>query len=85
MKVEFHNRYLWPTEAAPKPAIGDWFERVYNRRRRNFAIGMISPVDWFVNDVSIKRIVGAAMVVANSTDDSPPTTTQSAVGQTNYR
>ena len=34
LKVEFYDRYLWPTKAAAKLAVGDWIERVYNRRRR---------------------------------------------------
>ena len=46
LKVEFYDRYLWPTKAATKLAVGDWIERVYNRRRRHSAIGMISPVDF---------------------------------------
>jgi transposase InsO family protein len=37
---------LWPTKAAAKLAVDDWIERVYNRRRRHSAIGMISPVDF---------------------------------------
>jgi len=28
---------------AAKRAVGDWIERVYNRRRRHSALGMISP------------------------------------------
>ena len=35
LKVEFYDRYLWPTRAAAKLAVGDWIERVYNRRRRH--------------------------------------------------
>lgn len=46
LKVEFYDRYLWPTKAAAKLAVGDWIERVYNRRRRHSAIAMISPVDF---------------------------------------
>lgn len=46
MKVEFYNRYLWPTKAAAKLAVGDWIERVYNRRRRHSALGMIPPVEY---------------------------------------
>jgi putative transposase len=46
LKVEFYDRYLWPTKAAAKLAVGDWIERVYNRRRRHSALGMISPVDF---------------------------------------
>lgn len=42
MKVEFYDRYLWPTRAAAKLAVGDWIERVYNRRRRHSALGMIT-------------------------------------------
>jgi putative transposase len=34
LKVEFYDRYLWPSRAAAKLAVGDWIERVYNRRRR---------------------------------------------------
>ena len=45
LKVEFYNRYLWPTKAAAKLAVGDWIERVYNRGRRHSAIGIIPPVD----------------------------------------
>jgi putative transposase len=44
LKVEFYDRYLWPTKAAAKVAVGDWIERVYNRRRRHSAIAMMSPV-----------------------------------------
>ncbi|WP_109561033.1 IS3 family transposase [Mycolicibacter engbaekii] len=46
MKVEFYDRYLWPTKAAAKLAVGDWIERVYNRRRRHSSIGMITPVEY---------------------------------------
>jgi len=31
---------------AAKLAVGDWIERVYNRRRRHSALGMISPVEY---------------------------------------
>ena len=44
MKVEFYDRYLWPTRAAAKLAVGDWIERVYNRRHS--ALGMNSPVEY---------------------------------------
>ena len=46
LKVEFYDRYLWPTRAAAKLAVGDWIERVYNRRRRHSALGMISLVEY---------------------------------------
>src|SRR3954451_14231614 len=46
LKVELYDRYLWPTRAAAKLAVGDWIERIYNRRRRHSAIGMISPVEY---------------------------------------
>lgn len=46
LKVEFYDRYLWPTRAAAKLAVGEWIERVYNRRRRHSALGMISPVEY---------------------------------------
>ena len=46
MKVEFYDRYVWPTKAAAKVAVGDWIERVYNRRRRHSSLGMICPVEF---------------------------------------
>jgi transposase InsO family protein len=46
LKVEFYDRYLWPTKAAARLAVGDWIERVYNRRRRHSAIGMIPPIEY---------------------------------------
>jgi transposase InsO family protein len=46
LKVEFYDRYLWLTKAAAKLAVGDWIERVYNRRRRHSALAMISPVNF---------------------------------------
>jgi transposase InsO family protein len=46
LKVEFYDRYLWPTKAAAKVAVGDWIERVYNRRRRHSALAMMTPVDF---------------------------------------
>ena len=46
LKVEFYDRYLWSTKAAARLAVGDWIERVYNRRRRHSALGMISPVEF---------------------------------------
>ena len=44
LKVEFYNRRTWPTRAAAITAIGDWIERVYNRRRRHSALHMLTPV-----------------------------------------
>jgi putative transposase len=35
-----------PSRTAAKLAVGDWIERVYNRRRRHSALGMISPVEY---------------------------------------
>lgn len=46
LKSEFYNRYTWPTKKAARLAVGDWIERVYNRRRRHSKIGMISPVEF---------------------------------------
>jgi putative transposase len=46
LKVEFYDRYLWPTKAAATLAVGDWIERVYNRRRRHSALAMMNPVDF---------------------------------------
>lgn len=44
LKTEFFDRYSWRTKAAAKLAVGDWIERVYNRRRRHSKLGMTSPV-----------------------------------------
>jgi transposase InsO family protein len=46
LKVEFYDRHIWPTRAAAKLAVGDWIERVYNRRRRHSSIGMLSLVEF---------------------------------------
>ena len=46
LKVEFYDRYLWPTKATAKLAVGDWIERVYNRRRRHSSLAMMTPVDF---------------------------------------
>jgi putative transposase len=46
MKSEFYHRYYWPTKDAARLAVGDWIERVYNRRRRHSKLGMISPVEF---------------------------------------
>ena len=46
LKVEFYNRRSWSTRAEAITAVGDWIERVYNRRRRHSALGMISPVEY---------------------------------------
>ncbi|POX71152.1 hypothetical protein C3475_22480, partial [Mycobacterium kansasii] len=46
LKVEFYDRCLWPTKAAAKLAVGDWIERVYNRRRRHSALAMMRPVEF---------------------------------------
>jgi Integrase core domain len=50
LKVEFYDRYLWPTKEAAKPAVGDWIERVYDRHRHHSAIAMMSPVDFAKTD-----------------------------------
>lgn len=46
LKSEFYSRYTWPTKKTARLAVGDWIERVYNRRRRHSKIGMISPVEF---------------------------------------
>jgi putative transposase len=57
LKVAFHDRYLWPTKVAAKLAVGDWIDRVHNRRRRHLALGMPSPVDY---EIRITRMTQAA-------------------------
>jgi putative transposase len=46
LKSELYDRYTWPTKIAARLAVGDWIERIYNRRRRHSKIGMISPVEF---------------------------------------
>ncbi|WP_425293743.1 hypothetical protein [Mycobacterium attenuatum] len=36
----------WPTKTAAKTAVGDWIERIYNRRRRHSALAMMRPVEF---------------------------------------
>jgi transposase InsO family protein len=46
-EIGFYDRYLWPTtRAATTLAFGDWIGRVYKRRRRHSALGMIRPVEY---------------------------------------
>jgi hypothetical protein len=45
-EIGFYDRYMWPTRAATTLAVGDWIGRVYNRRRRPSALGMIRPVEY---------------------------------------
>ncbi|MCW2527501.1 MAG: Integrase, catalytic region, partial [Pseudonocardiales bacterium] len=44
LKTEFYDRRGWPTRAEAMTAVGDWIERVYNRRRRHSSLNMLSPV-----------------------------------------
>jgi transposase InsO family protein len=44
LKSEFYDRRDWPTRAEAITAVGDWIERVYNRRRRHSALNMLTPV-----------------------------------------
>ena len=46
LKVEFYGRRSWPTRAEAMTAVGDWIERVYNRRRRHSALAMMTPVQF---------------------------------------
>jgi putative transposase len=46
LKVEFYYRRPWATRAEAMAAVGDWIERVYNRRRRHSALGMLTPVQF---------------------------------------
>ncbi len=46
LKVEFYHRHLWPTKATARVAVGDWIERIYNRRRRHSSLSMICPVEF---------------------------------------
>ena len=68
LKVEFYDRYLRPTKAAATLAVGDWIERVYNRRRRHSALGMASPVE-FENRVT--QTAQAAWPCVHQTGSTP--------------
>ena len=46
LKVEFFYRRAWATRAEAMAAVADWIERVYNRRRRHSALGMLTPVQF---------------------------------------
>lgn len=46
LKIKLCDRYLWPVKAAAKLAVGDWIERVYNRRKRHSAIRMIPSAEY---------------------------------------
>ncbi len=46
LKSEFYDRRTWPTRAGAITAVGDWIERVYNRRRRHSALGMLTPLQF---------------------------------------
>jgi len=46
LKAAFYDGYLWPTKVAAKLAVGDWIERVYNRRRRHAALAVMRPVEF---------------------------------------
>jgi putative transposase len=44
LESEFYDRRVWPTRTEAITAVGDWIERVYNRRRRHSALNMLTPV-----------------------------------------
>jgi putative transposase len=44
LNVEFYDRYLGPTRTTANLAVGDWIERIYNRR--NSTLGMLSPAEY---------------------------------------
>jgi len=43
-EIEFYDRYLWPNKLQAKLAVGDWIERIYDRRHA--ALGVLSPVEF---------------------------------------
>jgi transposase InsO family protein len=59
LKVEFYDRRSWATRAEAMTAVGDWIERVYNRRRRHSRLGMRAPLE-FETDTLIHRGTGLA-------------------------
>ncbi|ERS52075.1 hypothetical protein HMPREF1267_01849 [Corynebacterium sp. KPL1824] len=46
LKTEFYDRRKWRTRDEAGKAVARWIEIVYNRRRRHWSIGMVSPVDF---------------------------------------
>src|SRR5262245_22804530 len=45
-KPELIEPATWPTRARARTATVHWLEAIYNRRRRQSAIDMLSPVDY---------------------------------------
>ncbi|MGV3104088.1 integrase core domain-containing protein [Rothia sp. 32237D007AR] len=46
LKTEFYDWTSWATRKQARKAVAHWIEVVYNRRRRHWAIGMVSPVSF---------------------------------------
>jgi len=46
LKTEFYYRRFWPTKARAVREVGAWIEDRYNRRRRHYALGQVSPVEF---------------------------------------
>ena len=46
LKTEFYSRRVWRTKTRAALEVGAWIEDRYNRRRRHFSIGQVSPVDF---------------------------------------
>ena len=46
LKTEFYYRRFWPTKAWAVREVGAWIEDRYNRRRRHYALGQVSPVEF---------------------------------------
>ena len=44
LKTEYYNRHSFTTRAEAIPAVSDWIENSYNRRRRHSSLGQIAPV-----------------------------------------
>ena len=64
LKAEFYNRYTWPTKIAARLAVGDWIERIYNRRRRTaFARPASSVVSTSRDHATVSCIDGVGPLV----------------------
>jgi putative transposase len=50
LKIEFYYRRSWPTKTEAKHQVGRWITENYNTRRRHSALGMISPLQFELNN-----------------------------------
>ena len=55
LKKELVRRRSWKTRRELGAAVFEYIEVFYNRRRRHSTLGMLSPSQFFRNDVSFSK------------------------------